>query len=122
MHLSLSDKEINYEARQIDLDAWAAETKQTDEQLLNYQNYQKSIFEKDTDQLVRDQLSAVSELSDAQMTKLCAFVTKLNTALFTGNDTYSAEEKTAIKEVAKLHNLPKNEVYMKVKGDKFIYF
>ena len=32
------------------------------------------------------------------MTKLCAFVTKLNTALFTGNDTYSAEEKTAIKD------------------------
>ncbi len=59
----------------------AAETKQTDEQLLNYQNYQKSIFEKDTDQLVRDQLSAVSELSDAQMTKLCTFVTRLNTAL-----------------------------------------
>ena len=27
-------------------------------------------------------------------------------------------EKEAIKEVAKLHNLPKNEVYMKVKGDK----
>ena len=27
-------------------------------------------------------------------------------------------EKDAIKEVAKLHNLPKNDVYMKVKGDK----
>ena len=27
-------------------------------------------------------------------------------------------EKDAIKEVAKLHNIPKNEVYMKVKGDK----
>jgi len=66
--------------------------------LLNYQNYQKSIFEKDTDQLVRDQLSAVSELSDAQITQLCTFVTKLNTALFTGNDTYSAEEKAAIKD------------------------
>ena len=28
------------------------------------------------------------------------------------------EEKEAIKEVAKLHKIPKNEVYMKVKGDK----
>ena len=96
--LSLSDKEIDYEARQIDLDAWAAETKQTDEQLLDYQNYQKSVFENDTDQLVRDQLSAVSELSDAQITQLCTFVTKLNTALFTGNDTYSAEKIAAIKD------------------------
>ena len=28
------------------------------------------------------------------------------------------EEKEAIKEVAKMHKIPKNEVYMKVKGDK----
>ena len=56
------------------------------------------VFENDTGQLVRDQLSAVSELSDAQITQLCTFVTKLNTALFTGNDTYSAEKIAAIKD------------------------
>ena len=28
------------------------------------------------------------------------------------------DEKEAIKEVAKMHKIPKNEVYMKVKGDK----
>ena len=40
----------------------------------------------------------MSELSEAQITQLCTFVTKLNTALFTGNDTYSVEEIAAIKD------------------------
>ncbi len=69
-----------------------------DEQLLDYQNYQKSVFENDTDQLVRDQLSAVSELSGYPDHTTLHVCHEAEHCPFTGNDTYSAEKIAAIKD------------------------
>jgi len=95
--LTLSKDQINYQVQTIDLNTWAVSTEQTDENLLDYTNYQSEVFSKSTDEMVREQLGSVSELSDQQISDICTFIDTLNKALFTGHDQYTAEQIQVIK-------------------------
>ncbi|MFL2099352.1 metallophosphoesterase [Desemzia sp. FAM 24101] len=45
--ITIDSKQLNYQKSTLDVDSWAAETNQTDEQLLHYADYATSLFVKD---------------------------------------------------------------------------
>lgn len=118
--LTLSEKQIEYQARTIDLNTWAKATDQTDDNLLNYTKYQSAVFSESTEHMVRKQLDSVAELTEAQIDALCTFIDDLNQALFTGNDQYTKEEIQAIKSSDQYQLLATYSYFLKQYTDSLL--
>jgi 3',5'-cyclic AMP phosphodiesterase CpdA len=118
--VTLTNKAVTYQKKTIDLDQWAAKNKATDSNLLNYSSYQEKIFKQDTIAMTRKQLASIEELSEEQIDKLCDFVAKMNIALFTGNDDYSPEEKTAIRQSEEYQLLTTYSYFLKQYVDSML--
>ena len=116
----LTDKTINYEKKVIDLDQWAAKNKRKDPHLLQYSNYQATIFQQDTTKMVRQQLASVTELTEEQINTLYTFIAKMNAALFTGDDVYSQEEKETIRHSEEYQLLATYSYFLKQYVDSLL--
>lgn len=104
----------------IDLDQWAAKNKRKDPQLLQYSNYQATIFQQDTTKMVRQQLASVTELTEEQINTLCTFIAKMNAALFTGDDAYLQEEKETIRHSEEYQLLATYSYFLKQYVDSLL--
>lgn len=118
--VTLTDKTINYEKKVIDLDQWAAKNKRKDPHLLQYSNYQATIFQQDTTKMVRQQLASVTELTEEQINTLYTFIAKMNAALFTGDDVYSQEEKETIRHSEEYQLLATYSYFLKQYVDSLL--
>jgi 3',5'-cyclic AMP phosphodiesterase CpdA len=118
--VTLTDKAINYQKKVIDLDQWAAKNKSKNSQLLHYSAYQAKIFQQDTNHMVRQQLASVTELTEEQISTLCTFIAKMNTALFTGDDTYSQDEKETIRHSEEYQLLATYSYFLKQYVDSLL--
>jgi 3',5'-cyclic AMP phosphodiesterase CpdA len=118
--VTLTDKAINYQKKVIDLDQWAAKNKSKNSQLLHYSAYQAKIFQEDTNHMVRQQLASVTELTEEQISTLCTFIAKMNTALFTGDDTYSQDEKETIRHSEEYQLLATYSYFLKQYVDSLL--
>ncbi|MGC6768697.1 metallophosphoesterase [Enterococcus sp. LJL128] len=89
--LSLKNKKMCYYRKETDVDRWAQDTKQEDENLLKHHEYLENLFIKDGEAMAYRSLLGAGFKDEKKLDEAAAFVGKLNLSFFTGEDSITDE-------------------------------
>lgn len=88
---------IFYEKKRVDVDKWAKETGETDENLLNYQQFTKDLFIEDGKRMAYVQLIESGFYDEKKLDAMADFVGEANWRYFTGNQLQNKDDIEALK-------------------------
>lgn len=94
--IELNNEAITYQRENLIVDDWAKEQDITNPDLLQHQAYLRDLFLKDSLGMTYSTAYRTGDFSDTQLTNAADLVAELNWNFFTGNDQYTATEKTSI--------------------------
>lgn len=83
--ITINGNQLNYQKQTLDVDSWAAETNQMDEQLLHYADYATSLFVEDGINMGLRQIIEEQWYEKADPDEVSAFVGENNRLFFSGD-------------------------------------
>lgn len=85
------DKGFKYDTTSVDVEKWANDTGQTDENMLNFKEYSKALYTESAFEKAYDRLSGLEAYSEEEKVEMSKTIAIINTARFSG-DTQSIIE------------------------------
>ncbi|MHC5372808.1 metallophosphoesterase [Enterococcus sp. LJL120] len=98
--ITLNEQEITYQRENLSVDEWAQAQGLSNPDLLNYRDYLKDLFLKDSQAMTYSSAYRTGDFAGTELTAAADLVAELNWNFFTGHDLYTADEKAAIQNSA----------------------